>query len=146
MSVLRRRTVPPEYDWQVFDDNVAPIVQAELDRGNELLPPYGWQEVVDGNGRDRVYELHLRYTLDTEAVEAEFALPEHMRFRAGALVWAQAQYHSISGDQPWDAAREAAVRAWWQRWESSGRPRTAIEPLPSYLRDAGLPTPHGGEA
>lgn len=141
---LGRGTVPPAFDWREFDDNLAPIVQSELDRGNELLPPQGWREVVTPQARgEREWQLRMRYPLDTEAIDAEFALPDGMYTRAGALVWGQLQYHLIFGEQAADDPRRAAIEAWWTRWRAAGSPRTVIAPLPSHARPVGG-APDGG--
>lgn len=141
-----RRQTTPARDWRTMNDNLAPIVTAELSRGNALLPPGGWQEVVTPDGRgEREWRLELRFALDTEAVEAEFALPDGMYTRAGALVWGQLQYHLIVGEQVADEQRQAAVADWWARWRAAGGPRTVIAALPSNVvvvgngPDAGRP-------
>jgi hypothetical protein len=125
-------------DWRTFDDNLAPIVAAELDRGNTLLPPQGWQQVVAPDGRgEREWRLRLRFPLDTDAIDAEFVLPENVYARAGALVWGQVQYHVIYGEHATTAERVSALADWWQRWRAAGSPRTVIAALPASSVPAG---------
>lgn len=126
--------------WKSYFDNLAPVVRAELSRGNRVLHRGQWLAVADAYGRGETeYQLDLHYTLDVTALEAEFELPSTIRIDQGRLIREGASNAVIDGKHEPDEQRRAAVTLWWQQWEAGPRARTRLEPTST--GPATLPTP-----
>jgi hypothetical protein len=122
--------------WETYLDNLAPVVEAELGRGNEVTNHGEWQEVHNAYGRGELeHRLVLRYPLDVAAVEAEFELAPNMHLQGTSLVRTGPSNAVITSDarpdRPADEQRQAAVAAWWQRWENGPRHRRLLAPSSS---------------
>lgn len=131
--------------WQTFFDNLAPVIESELARGNEVLHHGEWTRISNAYGRGETeYRLDLRYPLDTAAVEAEFELPPEIHLREGSLIRDGASNAVITGKSTSDERREAAVRAWWQRWRAGSQTRVTLAPVSSGV--AVVPGPASGHA
>ena len=118
-------TKADERPWRTYVPSLAPVVEAELGRGNSVVS--GWRRIGIRNPHDAVHdELELRFPIDDAAVRAEFELPPGVWAtdgRAGSVP----EYAVLKGSHPPTAERAAALEKWWSDWNAA--PRDPI-PLP----------------